>query len=342
MDSWGPPPPPQQRPKVSIAPQPSRYADVLIVEQRTFADMSMSNSTRSPQPLGFGVAPSLQDEIPLSYERRRRTSHPHNHSQGPRRSFATAEGLDDEEGPWSLGRPPLEHRASQTIVDLTGELDEPRRRSQLQPPRLGRSDSQALADVVDLTAEEDDDLIITESRPVNPPSATRAPQQIQGQRFFATGGLHSQIARRTGLHRGSPALIVPQGQSRRLQGFGYMVSHVAQIGERLGAAFGIPPIPNGDREVFYMAQHMDYEAHAFARPPAPAKPDHVAPTAVGDGFTRSPAEEDVVICPGCEEELVAQKVGEDVLPVKKNGKSPTKSEREQHPFWVVKECGHVS
>jgi hypothetical protein len=28
--------------------------------------------------------------------------------------------------------------------------------------------------------------------------------------------------------------------------------------------------------------------------------------------------------------------------VKKNGKPPSKKEREEHPFWVAKDCGHVS
>lgn len=27
--------------------------------------------------------------------------------------------------------------------------------------------------------------------------------------------------------------------------------------------------------------------------------------------------------------------------VKKGGKAPTRKEREEHPFWVVKSCGHV-
>jgi len=48
-----------------------------------------------------------------------------------------------------------------------------------------------------------------------------------------------------------------------------------------------------------------------------------------------------VICPSCEEELIHNKEPEEEPVVKKGGKAPTKKEREEHPFWVVKECGHV-
>ena len=86
-----------------------------------------------------------------------------------------------------------------------------------------------------------------------------------------------------------------------------------------------------------MPGRMDYQRGAFAD----QKPDHIPPSPAQDGFTRSPSEHDVVICPSCEEELVHKKDGEDLV-AKKGGKPPTRKEREEHPFWVVKECGHVS
>jgi hypothetical protein len=81
---------------------------------------------------------------------------------------------------------------------------------------------------------------------------------------------------------------------------------------------------------------MDYQRGAFAD----QKPDHIPPLPAKEGFTRSPTENDVVICPSCEEELVHKKDTEDPV-VKKGGKAPTRKEREEHPFWVVRECGHV-
>jgi hypothetical protein len=42
-------------------------------------------------------------------------------------------------------------------------------------------------------------------------------------------------------------------------------------------------------------------------------------------------------------ELVAEKGNEEPVAVRKsNGKTPNKKDREEHHFWVVKECGHVS
>ena len=81
---------------------------------------------------------------------------------------------------------------------------------------------------------------------------------------------------------------------------------------------------------------MDYGHVAFAE----RKPDHVAPPRVCSGFTRSPTDDDIVICPSCEEELIHRKEDEEP-PVKKGGKAPSRKDREEHPFWVVKECGHV-
>ncbi|KFX86671.1 hypothetical protein V490_08949, partial [Pseudogymnoascus sp. VKM F-3557] len=83
--------------------------------------------------------------------------------------------------------------------------------------------------------------------------------------------------------------------------------------------------------------------------PEPRKAEHVPPPPVGDGFTRSPKEDDVIVCPACDEELV---VGpeEPAAPTSTptaTGKQATKAkarsrkDREEHPFWVVRECGHV-
>jgi uncharacterized protein YbaR (Trm112 family) len=81
---------------------------------------------------------------------------------------------------------------------------------------------------------------------------------------------------------------------------------------------------------------MDYAQVAFAE----RKPDHIAPPRVAPGFTRSPTDDDIVICPSCEEELIHRKEDEEPV-MKKGGKAPSRKDREEHPFWVVKECGHV-
>lgn len=79
-------------------------------------------------------------------------------------------------------------------------------------------------------------------------------------------------------------------------------------------------------------------------PLRPPKPSHVPPPAVPEGFTRSPVEDHVVICPSCEEELIAHKVDGNIVPPTANGKKPKTAKPKdtaEHPFWVIKECGHV-
>ena len=72
---------------------------------------------------------------------------------------------------------------------------------------------------------------------------------------------------------------------------------------------------------------LDFSTQGFLmgdvpRPPPPP-PTYDAPSAPREGFTRSPREEDVLICPNCEEEL---------------GTGDNESKRQ---VWVIKSCGHV-
>ncbi|KAI0177337.1 hypothetical protein BJ166DRAFT_21336 [Pestalotiopsis sp. NC0098] len=92
---------------------------------------------------------------------------------------------------------------------------------------------------------------------------------------------------------------------------------------------------------------LDYQHNPFAQfqqpaPPAmgPQKPQHEPPPKPRDGFTRDLEEEQVIICPSCDEELAYDPAVED-----ENG-PPTKRVRSrkdqaEHYFWAVKECGHV-
>lgn len=57
--------------------------------------------------------------------------------------------------------------------------------------------------------------------------------------------------------------------------------------------------------------------------PPPPPPTYNAPTPAPKGFTRSPQEEDVLLCPNCEDELC------------------TGDSDEKRQVWLVKACGHV-
>ncbi|KAL8811270.1 MAG: hypothetical protein Q9223_002830 [Gallowayella weberi] len=83
-----------------------------------------------------------------------------------------------------------------------------------------------------------------------------------------------------------------------------------------------------DREII-LPGDLDFVTQGFrmgdvtARQPQPAPPTYDAPSPARKGFTRSPKEDDVLVCPNCEDELGT-------------GKDDIKRQ-----VWVVKTCGHV-
>lgn len=237
-------------------------------------------------------------------------------------------------------RPRLEHRQSQTIIDLTDDVDEapaanrnPSQRRPARPPQLGRSDGSRLQDFIDLTDESD--IIFTGARQLPP----RPPRPIAAPRPPRTP---------------SPPLFVPaRPQAERVNGVGLFTGAVHHMG-----VGGVGALRN------FLGLHVYQHEHFHAPPPMPGpmdyqyvafgglgerggvaggerKPEHIAPPSVPEGFTRSPVDENIVICPSCEEELIHRKEDEEQPPAKKGGKAPTRKDREEHPFWVVKECGHV-
>ncbi|KAL8785524.1 MAG: hypothetical protein Q9213_003350 [Squamulea squamosa] len=76
----------------------------------------------------------------------------------------------------------------------------------------------------------------------------------------------------------------------------------------------------GDLDFVSQGFHM---GDVSTRQPQPALPTYDAPDPARQGFTRSPKEDDVLLCPNCEDELGT-------------GKDDSKRQ-----VWVVKACGHV-
>ncbi|KAL2075671.1 hypothetical protein VTL71DRAFT_614 [Oculimacula yallundae] len=333
-------------------PEPQRH-------KRSFTEMSHS-ATLSPSPVGymgptanlFSAAPRIPPASTNYNLERRRTSHPHNSQLQPRLS----EDMPDRSQ--SQQRPRLEHRASQTIIDLTDDQDEPapppRGNRPVRPPALGRSDAVSLGDFIDLTDDSaEQDVIFTGERhlPPNPPRPGPGPRLMNA---------NARSVPAVVFRAHSPSLFLPARQyqpaamdDRRFAG---MAPHGMGIGDFLGGLnradggagmAGIRNLPQNFMDHLNMAQQMqriqamphglNYQ-HAAAL--AEQKPEHVAPPPAREGFTRSPKEDQVLICPSCEEELIQDNGIEEPV-VKKSGKAPTKKEREEHPFWVVKECGHV-
>lgn len=76
----------------------------------------------------------------------------------------------------------------------------------------------------------------------------------------------------------------------------------------------------------YNAQSRGFTLAQTERPPEPpVQPPPVLETLppVRQGFTRSPKEDDVLVCPSCMDEL---SIGDDEV---------------KRQVWVVKACGHV-
>lgn len=257
--------------------------------------------------------------------------------------------------------PRLGSQGSQTIIDLTEDLSDepeivavnyaprpptrpptrpPRARSQSQsqrPPAFQRSDSSNLADIIDLTSDAGDaEVEFQHSRQLPPlprppeqerlrPRRPNIPPPPPGPRRFEEASTGS--------------FFIPRHPIARFTGYGaLLIEHAAFPLREFFGGQGHPLMDEIQQVIGQpMPEHLDYRNNAFES----RKPEHVPPPKARENFTRSPAEGDVVICPSCEEELVHEK-NEGEPAAKKNGKPLTRKEREEHPFWVVKECGHVS
>ncbi|KAL3423361.1 E3 ubiquitin-protein ligase complex slx8-rfp subunit rfp1 [Phlyctema vagabunda] len=324
--------------------------------KRSYTTMSQQ-ATLSPSPVVF------RDHSPAVFEHlhfmphegphsRRRTSHPHNR---PLDQSSRAEE-DMPNGSQSQHRPRLEHRTSQTIIDLTDDVEEeqdPRLRlggegnRRQRPPQLARNDAIIIRNVIDLTDEvpspPSPEILITHSRQLPAAAAPASAPASNRSRTLPQPNLPQDNAR-----IGGRAFLFPE--DAMMQAFGDIAQRLGPNG--FGAfLFGAPPDPGHhvhfarDHDINFqeMPGPMNYQHPAHARNLArQRKPDHKPPPAARDGFTRSPTEEDTVICPACEEELIHRKVeDEPAVAVKKTTRAPSRKDREEHPFWVVKECGHV-
>ncbi|KAL8873699.1 MAG: hypothetical protein Q9174_000862 [Haloplaca sp. 1 TL-2023] len=97
--------------------------------------------------------------------------------------------------------------------------------------------------------------------------------------------------------------------------------HLLQPPAHMQGGQGAEILLPGDLDFVTTGFHIG--ENALARPPQPAPPTYDAPAPPREGFTRSPGEGDVLVCPNCEEEL---------------GIGVDKVKRE---VWVAKTCGHV-
>jgi hypothetical protein len=268
-------------------------------------------------------------------------------------------------------RPSLDRQP--TVIDLTDDRDrapsQSRRSSQRAtlPPQLERSDFTALEDVISIESDDDDDEIRfvgertvpsrPSSRPSAPPSRLRLPRPPRSPRHARPPRpqLPSILAPRLENPRaimenpnilfGGLATFLPNNWRDDVAAIMFGQPHPSVAGAASGGHQGHAHV------------HLAMGVHphqAFARA-EPRKAEHVPPPRAREGFTRSPKEEDVVVCPACEEELmvapeepagtaaaVAAAATTTAAGKPAKVKVKSKKDREEHPFWVVRECGHVS
>lgn len=238
----------------------------------------------------------------------------------------------------------MQHQPSRTVIDLTDEADlpssQPRRSSQRSaaPPQLERTDSISLGqEVITIDSDDDDDEIeFVSEHPL--PEAAR-------QRNRAQRGLHQlalpQIRHAQNYNRMPPRPPREEG----FFAFGNMdvLRDVDRVrlalrgliapGLRQPVAVEAPPRMPG--------MNLDYGLHPFPGQDE-RKEEFVPPPPAREGFTRSPKEDDVVVCPACDEELMVDPMETEPGPEKKpSARKKSKADRAEHPFWVVRECGHV-
>lgn len=237
-------------------------------------------------------------------------------------------------------QPSLQRQPSRTVIDLTDEGDlpssQPRRSSQRSaaPPQLERTDSISLGqEVITIDSDDDDEIEFVSEQPL--PEAAR-----QRNRLAAHPALRHQM--RHGLaqnYNGMPPRppreepFLPFGNFELARGMRLALAEYLPAALRYPAAGEAPPRMPGN--------NLNYGLPAFPREEA-RKEDFVPPPPAREGFTRSPKEDDVVVCPACDEELMVDPMETEPGPEKKpSGRKKSKADRAEHPFWVVRECGHV-
>jgi hypothetical protein len=258
-------------------------------------------------------------------------------------------------------------RAQPEVIDLTGEPDtpdepevivapraralnagqiagrNPRRQMSLnhRTPSLSRSDGSLLgnhANVIDLTLDDS---------PAPPPMPLQLPRRDNPELLHQNRHQRHHHRNRHPA-RAQPVNLDDQGGfgARIVAGFARRLDLLRQLG-RFGNPHDVEVqfIGGGldmDNPLAGNAPNLNYRANGNNGPPKPA---HVPPPAPRDGFTRDTGDaDDVVVCPGCTEELKydPDSANDDTMSGRAPKKPRTRKDQEEHHFWALKDCGHVS
>jgi hypothetical protein len=259
-------------------------------------------------------------------------------------------------------------RAQPEIIDLTGEPDSPDEPRVVPPPRargsnpvqiqarhprrqlslgqrtpsLSRSDGSLLGNnpnVIDLTLDDS---------PAPPP----LPQQLPRRNHPDNNHNHHRHNHHQSHRRPAPLRPQPidlddqEGFGARfaglVRGFGLLQrlvgGHGPNVEVQVLGARGL----NMDNPIAGNIPNLNYRGNG--QNGGAAKPEHVPPPPAREGFTRDTGSaDDVVICPGCELELKYDPdAANDTVSPRPAKKLRSKKDQEEHHFWALKDCGHVS
>lgn len=309
-----------------------------------------------------------QPAPPPNQQQRNPRQQPHQNArqnnQGPAHARALADFIDLTEEPDSpvlrRNRPiSLPRHDQQNHVDLNDhrnnnyaarhQLRNPRRpmsQSNGRAPALARSDGSILgnaaAAVIDLTSDGPDDE--REGIPANRFLPLPVPQQQRNERRVVESfgrGLMGNLPGFGGF--GNFGGNLREMFMPRLSIFGNL-GHAQNEFDVIGGANPANPNPLAGNPPDFNYQANGFGGFGGVRPATP-KPDFEAPPPVRPGFSRDTGnhrdtdEEQVFVCPSCDDELKYAPDDDDgPRPAKR---ARTKKDREEHHFWAVKACGHV-
>lgn len=231
---------------------------------------------------------------------------------GPSRRVPDVISIDDIDDPVGMeannarsGSPDIEVLYARSLP-ASARQRQPPIDPEVQPrvPRLGRPP-------VDLELEDLEDT----SNEILADWRSRFQQTSHAPMPHAQGNLRRELARFHDFYRGN----------RQQLPHGHLLHDGSDLGDDVmfmaaGPQIDLPGSLDFARQGFAMGPIVQAEPPP---PPPPPPPTYSAPSAPRLGYSRSPKEDDVLICPNCEDELG---VGKDDI---------------KRQVWVAKKCGHV-